>query len=65
METDDLFRLAHAGFNQKRKMLRNSLRSLLGGDIDSVTLMLEKAGIAPDARPESLTLEEWIRLVKV
>jgi len=26
---------------------------------------LEKAGIAPDARPESLTLEEWIRLVKV
>lgn len=64
-ETDDLFKLAHAGFNQKRKMLRNSLRSLLGGDIDSVTLMLEKAGIAPDARPESLTLEEWIRLVKI
>ena len=65
VETDGLFKLAHAAFNQKRKMLRNSLRPLLGADIDAVTLALEQAGIAPDARPENLTLEDWVRLVKV
>ena len=64
-ETDALFKLAHAAFNQKRKMLRNSLRPLLGADIDAVTLALEQAGIAPDARPENLTLDDWVRLVKV
>ena len=63
-ETDALFKLAHAAFNQKRKMLRNSLRPLLGADIDAVTLALEQAGIAPDARPENLTLDDWVRLVK-
>ena len=64
-ETDALFKLAHAAFNQKRKMLRNSLRPLLGADVDTVTLALEQAGIAPDARPENLTLDDWVRLVKV
>lgn len=64
-EMDDLFKLAHAAFNQKRKMLRNSLRPLLDGDADAVTLTLEQAGIEPGARPENLTLDEWIRLVKV
>ena len=45
-------------------MLRNSLRPLLGADVDTVTLALEQAGIAPDARPENLTLDDWVRLVK-
>ncbi len=63
-EIDDLFKLAHAAFNQKRKMLRNSLRPLLDGDADAVTLTLEQAGIEPGARPENLTLDEWISLVK-
>lgn len=64
-EMDDLFKLAHAAFNQKRKMLRNSLRPLLGGDADAVTLTLEQAWIEPGGRPENLTLDEWISLVKV
>jgi 16S rRNA (adenine1518-N6/adenine1519-N6)-dimethyltransferase len=61
---DILFKLAHAAFNQKRKMLRNSLQSALGGDSGSVTLQLEKAGIDARRRPESLSLEEWIRLTE-
>ncbi len=61
---DKLFKLAHAAFNQKRKMLRNSLQPLLGHDSDSVSEVLEQAGIDPRRRPETLSLEEWIRLVK-
>lgn len=56
-----MFRLAHAAFNQKRKMLRNSLKSLLG---EALPAILEQAGIDPRQRPETLTLEDWIRLVK-
>jgi len=64
-ETDQLFNLAHAAFNQKRKMLRSSLRPLLGGDPDAVNSTLDQAGIDPGARPENLTLADWIRLVKL
>ncbi len=64
-EINQLFRLAHAGFNQKRKMLRSSLRSLLGGDKESVSEKLERAGIDPSRRPESLALEDWINLTAV
>lgn len=59
-----LFRLAHAAFNQKRKMLRNSLKPALKGDTDSVSEVLEAAGIDPRRRPESLSLEDWISLTK-
>ena len=64
-DVDRLFRLAHAAFNQKRKMLRNSLRSVLGGDTVEVSDILERARIDPRQRPETLTLEDWIRLVEV
>ena len=63
-ETDILFRLAHAAFNQKRKMLRNSLRPLLGGDPDTVGQVLGKAGLDPQARPENLSLTDWLALVR-
>jgi 16S rRNA (adenine1518-N6/adenine1519-N6)-dimethyltransferase len=59
-----LFELAHAAFNQKRKMLRNSLQPLLGEDSESVSEVLDRIDIDPRRRPETLSLEEWIRLVK-
>lgn len=58
-----LFKLAHAAFNQKRKMLRNSLQSVLGGDSQVVSDQLVQAEIDPMARPEHLVLDDWIRLV--
>lgn len=61
---DWLFKLAHAAFNQKRKMLRNSLKALLGGDENVLEALLDQAGIDPRLRPEALSLEDWIRLVK-
>jgi 16S rRNA (adenine1518-N6/adenine1519-N6)-dimethyltransferase len=60
-----LFKLAHAAFNQKRKMLRNSLKPILGGDDALLEIVLARAGVDPQQRPETLTLEDWIRLVKV
>ena len=59
-----LFRLAHAAFNQKRKMLRNSLKPVLGEDSAVISEILEGAGIDPRRRPEALSVEEWIRLTE-
>jgi 16S rRNA (adenine1518-N6/adenine1519-N6)-dimethyltransferase len=64
-EISRLFNLAHLAFNQKRKMLRSSLRPTLGEDLAAVCGVLEQAGIDPRRRPETLSLEDWIRLVEV
>lgn len=60
-----LFMVAHSAFNQKRKMLRSSLRPLFDGDAEAVARVLEQAGIDPTSRPEVLQLEDWIRLTDV
>ena len=62
---DSLFILAHAAFNQKRKMLRNSLKPVLGEMIGVLTPDLELAGIDLRRRPENLSLSEWIRLTEI
>jgi 16S rRNA (adenine1518-N6/adenine1519-N6)-dimethyltransferase len=54
----ELFRLVDTGFGQRRKMLRRSLV----GIVDAACF--ESAGVAPTARPEELTLEEWARLAR-
>ena len=56
-----LFALAKAGFGQRRKMLRRALRSELGDATDAV---LERAGVAPNARAEQLGLEEWAAIAE-
>jgi 16S rRNA (adenine1518-N6/adenine1519-N6)-dimethyltransferase len=56
-----MFALARAGFNQRRKTLRQALRPLLGADVSRV---LVAAGVAPMARAETLTLEEWAALAR-
>lgn len=64
-EIGQIFRLAHLAFNQKRKMLRSSLRPTLGEDLETVSAVLRGAGLDPRQRPETLSLEDWIRLVEV
>ena len=53
-----LERVTAAAFGQRRKMLRASLRPL-GGD-----RLLERAGVAPSARPETLTVEDFCRIAQ-
>ncbi len=58
-----IFKLAKAGFGQKRKTLRNSLSSDLRLSTFEVEAALIEAGIDPMRRAETLSIEEWKRLV--
>jgi 16S rRNA (adenine1518-N6/adenine1519-N6)-dimethyltransferase len=53
-----LARVTEAAFGQRRKMLRQSLKSL-GGEA-----LLERVGIDPTRRAETLDVEEFVRLAK-
>jgi 16S rRNA (adenine1518-N6/adenine1519-N6)-dimethyltransferase len=59
------FRLAKAGFSQKRKTLRNALAAGLGWTPGKAETMLAAAGIDPRRRAETLSLDEWNRLVAI
>ncbi|MDQ1361158.1 MAG: rRNA (adenine1518-N6/adenine1519-N6)-dimethyltransferase [Acidimicrobiaceae bacterium] len=56
---DRLFTVVRGGFAHRRKMLRRALADLVRPDA------FDEAGIAPTARAEELTLEEWGRLAAV
>jgi 16S rRNA (adenine1518-N6/adenine1519-N6)-dimethyltransferase len=58
------FRIAKAGFGQKRKQLRNSLMGGLHLTAAQATAWLKAAGIDPVRRAETLNLEEWARLTR-
>jgi 16S rRNA (adenine1518-N6/adenine1519-N6)-dimethyltransferase len=68
MLTDSLreifFKLIKAGFKHKRKTLRNSLLKSLGWPGDRVSELLVDGGIDPRRRAETLSLEEWLILVR-
>lgn len=59
-----LFDLAHAGFQQKRKMLKNSLASGLGRSKQAVESWLREADISPSQRAQELDLEAWLHLAQ-
>ncbi len=58
------FSLIKAGFGQKRKTLRNALAAGLGWEVADTEMLLIQAGIDPKCRAETLSLEEWSRMVK-
>ena len=59
---DQLWRLVQAGFRERRKMLHNVLRRQLPVDAARVDAALAQVGIAPDRRPQTLAVGEWIAL---
>lgn len=61
-QLDAFFRLAKAGFSQKRKTLRNALSGGLGIKAEQGALLLQAAQIDPQRRAETLAIEEWARL---
>jgi len=56
------FALVRAGFTNPRKQLINSLAQGLSLPKEETLALLEKSGIAPQRRAETLTLEEWAML---
>ncbi len=68
-----LWGLVQSGFRERRKMLRNVLARQLHAGEDGATgphvgqaavdAALEAAGIAGDRRPQTLSVEDWLRLL--
>lgn len=60
-----LFQLAKAGFQHKRKMLRNALGAGLNLPGTTTEQLLNAAGIDPRRRAETLKISEWDKLAQV
>jgi 16S rRNA (adenine1518-N6/adenine1519-N6)-dimethyltransferase len=56
VDHEALFALVRTAFGQRRKMLRRSL----AGSVDPA--MFAAAGVSPEARPEQLAIDDWVRL---
>ena len=58
-----LFKVIKSGFGNRRKTLKNALSaSDLNIDPNTATIVLEKSGIDPIRRAETLTVEEFVKL---
>lgn len=63
-KTARFFEIVHAGFGTRRKQLRNALANGLGYSPQMITQVLERIGIDPTRRAETLTLDEWTALYR-
>jgi 16S rRNA (adenine1518-N6/adenine1519-N6)-dimethyltransferase len=64
-DKESFFTLVRAGFRASRKQLVNSLTQGLGVPKAEALSLLEEAGLGPQRRAETLTLEEWAGLWRV
>ncbi len=64
VDVERFFQVVAAGFGQKRKQLHNSLAAGLGMSARASEERLRGAGIDPQRRAQTLTIEEWVRLTK-
>src|SRR3989442_1659065 len=61
---EPFLRLVSDAFRHRRKQLRSGLGHGAGMERQRATDVLARAGIAPERRPEELSLDEWIALAK-
>jgi 16S rRNA (adenine1518-N6/adenine1519-N6)-dimethyltransferase len=61
-DEDALWRLVQAAFRERRKMLHNVLARQLPLEPARVAAALATANIAPDRRPQTLAVGEWLAL---
>lgn len=64
-DTKKVFRLIHAGFSEKRKLLVSNISKNTGIDKEKILEALFREGIDPKARAENLSLKEWQNLSKI
>ena len=57
-----LFETVKAGFGKRRKTMKNAITGLRGLDKGAAAAVLERAGIDPSRRAETLSLEEFAAL---
>jgi len=65
IEMAQFFQVVKAGFSQRRKTMLNALSAGLRLDRTQTAFLLEQASIAPTARAQTLTLDDWYRLALV
>jgi 16S rRNA (adenine1518-N6/adenine1519-N6)-dimethyltransferase len=58
------FGIVDAAFQQRRKMLRQALSQVLGGSAAAASAVLESAGVAPTARGEDLSIDDYVRIAR-
>ncbi|MEZ4210505.1 MAG: 16S rRNA (adenine(1518)-N(6)/adenine(1519)-N(6))-dimethyltransferase RsmA [Patescibacteria group bacterium] len=56
------FRIAKAGFGERRKQLHNSLSGGLNLDDELIVEILERVGIDPKTRAQDLSIDNWVSL---
>lgn len=61
------FKIIRSSFNQRRKTILNSLSRELALNIpkDELTALLDRAGVSPSARPETLSLADFASIANV
>ncbi len=59
-----LFRIIRGSFQMRRKQLMNTLEESLGTRKDVVARICRQAGISPERRGETLTLDDFARLAR-
>jgi 16S rRNA (adenine1518-N6/adenine1519-N6)-dimethyltransferase len=62
-DEDRFFQVVHTSFAQRRKTLANNLSALSGKERKGeLTQLLERCGVKPERRAETLSLEEFARI---
>ena len=61
---EPFLRLVSDAFRHRRKQLRSALGHEAALDRERATAVLAAAGIAPERRPETLSLDEWVALAR-
>ncbi|MGE5620227.1 MAG: 16S rRNA (adenine(1518)-N(6)/adenine(1519)-N(6))-dimethyltransferase RsmA [Sphingomonadaceae bacterium] len=64
-DPEALLAMVSGAFSRRRKQLHNSLSQAMWFPPGGVFEVLEAAGIDPTRRPQTLSVEEWIRLYRV
>ena len=63
-DVEDIFKIARSAFLGRRKQLHNSLANGLQMSTDAVKEMTAAAGIDSERRPSTLSIPEWISLMR-
>jgi 16S rRNA (adenine1518-N6/adenine1519-N6)-dimethyltransferase len=58
-ERETFHRIVQAGFRQRRKQVHNGLSRELPVDREAVEAALGACAVAPDRRPQTLSVDEW------
>jgi 16S rRNA (adenine1518-N6/adenine1519-N6)-dimethyltransferase len=62
---DNFFAIVKAGFSSPRKQLKGNLSKKLNLGPAGAAALLKKAGIEPEQRAETLSVEQWIGLASI